>query len=497
MILGAVLGFALTVLVSRWLQPHEAGVFFELVALFTILSNTLELGADTGLTRWISRARALGGLSEVRWVVVVALTPVMVVGTMAAAAVWGVAPSLAHVFLHGVGAGSATSDIRLVTPFIPLGALSACVLAGARGFGRMWPYLAVEGLGKPIMRLGLVLVALIGGWGVYGAMVAWSFPVVVGLAAAGLVLAKLITSEAPKPECEPSSRQNRYRAAEFWRFAAPRGFAGVFQIVVVWLDVLLVGALLSTYEAGVYAAVSKLAMVGTFALEGIRLAIAPHLSALLARRELAGAANLYQSATRWLMLAGWPVYVMFAIFPTVVLGIFGPRYTAGATALVILSLAMLVNLGTGNVTVVLLMGGKSSWNVLNTLAALLVNVGLNLLLLPHIGIAGAAIAWAASIILDNVAAVVEVWWVLGLSPFGPGYGLVVAAAAGCFGLTGLAARALLGANLPALVAASVVGLLAYSAVAYLARARLQLDGFVLALRRAPARPASLRAQQVG
>jgi O-antigen/teichoic acid export membrane protein len=421
----------------------------------------------------------------------------MIVATVAAAVVWVVAPALAHVFLHGVGAGPAASDIRLVTPFIPLGALSACVLAGARGFGRMWPYLAVEGLGKPTLRLGLVLVALIGGWGVYGALVAWSLPVAVGLGAACLVLARLISSEAPRAELQPSPDPHGYRAAEFWRFAAPRGFAGVFQVVVVWLDVLLVGAILSTYQAGVYAAVSKLAMVGTFALGGVQLAIAPHLSALLAREEARGAADLYQSATRWLMLASWPVYVLFAIFPTVVLGIFGSRYSAGATALVILSLAMLVNLGTGNVTVVLLMGGKSSWNVVNTLAALVVNVALNLLLLPHIGIAGAAIAWAASIVVDNVAAVVEVWLVLGLSPFGPGYGLVVAASAGCFGLTGLLARVLLGANLPALVAAAVVGLLAYSVINYLARARLQLDGFVLALRAGRTRRAAGQpAQQV-
>ncbi|MGO8884364.1 MAG: hypothetical protein ACLQI7_11780 [Streptosporangiaceae bacterium] len=50
MVTGAALSFGLTVLVSRWLQPSGAGGFFELIAIFTILSNTFELGADTGLT---------------------------------------------------------------------------------------------------------------------------------------------------------------------------------------------------------------------------------------------------------------------------------------------------------------------------------------------------------------------------------------------------------------------------------------------------------------
>ena len=156
------------------------------------------------------------------------------------------------------------------------------------------------------------------------------------------------------------------------------------------------------------------------------------------------AAALYQDATRWLMLASWPLYLIFAIFPAVVLGIFGSRYTPGAAALAVLSLAMLVNLGTGNVTVVLLMGGKSSWSAINTGAALIVNIGLNLLLIPHLGILGAAIAWGASIVVDNVAAMVELRWVLGMAPFGPGYGLAAAVTVGCFGAVGIVARATAG-----------------------------------------------------
>jgi len=263
---------------------------------------------------------------------------------------------------------------------------------------------------------------------------------------------------------------------------------------VVWLDVLLVGALLSRYDAGVYAAVSKLALVGAYTLEATRLSIGPQLSKALARHEFDHAAELHQSATGWLVIASWPVYVVIAIFPAVVLGVFGHRYTAGAASLAVLAVAMLVNLGTGNVTVVLLMGGKSSLSAWNALAALLVNIGLNLLLLPRIGIVGAAIAWAASIVVENVAAVVEVWWTLRIKPFGPGYWLVAGASTACFGVTGLVARAVLHQTLPALAGATAAGLVAYAAVLYASRARLQLDGLSAALLR-PIRTASAQADR--
>ena len=66
-------------------------------------------------------------------------------------------------------------------------------------------------------------------------------------------------------------------------------------MVILWLDILIVGAMVSRYAAGVYAAVSKLAIVGTFALEGNRLAIGPQLSAFLARHEYHRAAELFQT----------------------------------------------------------------------------------------------------------------------------------------------------------------------------------------------------------
>lgn len=528
MVLGAVLSFGLTVLVSRWLQPSAAGGFFELISLFTILSYTLYLGADTGLLRWIARARAMGGLADTRKIVRIAVVPVFIVGSAAAVAVWIAAPEIARTFLHGIAPAAAVADIRFVAPLVPLGALCAVILSGARGFGRTWPYLAIQGLGQPALRIGLVLAALVMGWGLRGALVGWGLPVALGLVVALYILARLIKAEVPAgPRAARPSRSARSwrlpigpRAVrsrlairlrhrvrdgghhrvlpdsgaapgerlglEFWRFAAPRGLAGAFQIVVIWLDILLVGAVLSSYAAGVYAAVSKLALVGTFALEATRLAIGPQLSALMARHEFNRAADLHQSATRWLVIASWPLYVMLAIFPVVVLGIFGHRYTVGAAALVVISLAMLVNLGTGNVTVVLLMGGKSSLSAYNALSALVVNVGLNLILLPRIGIVGAAIAWAASIVVENVAAAIEVWLMFKIGAFGKGYALVAAASVGCFAIPGLAARALLGQTLPALAAATIVGLAVFAAVLYAARERLQLADLMgsLGVRRA-------------
>lgn len=475
---GYVLTFTLTVLVSRWLGPRSGGVFFELVAMFMILSTTLTLGADTGLTRWISHAKAVGRTADIGRMIGVAVAPVLVLGGAAAAAIWLAAPEVAHLFLRRYSARSVVSDVRFVAVFIPLGALSTAFVAAARGFGRMWPYMVVEGISKPVLRLAFVSAALIGGSGVYGAVIGWSLPVCLGAAAAAAILMWIVRSEALATGHHSAPSSWPRVAREFWRFTSARSIAGAFQVAVTWLDILLVGALLSTFASGVYAAVSRLVMLGTFALEGTRLAISPHLSALMSRKEFPRVGELYQTATRWLVLASWPLYLLCAVFPGVVLGVFGPRYHVGAGALVILAVAMLVNVGTGNVTVVLLMGGRSSWNVANTVGALAVNIGLNLYLLPRIGIEGAAVAWAASIILDNVAAMVEVWFLYRLSPFGRSYWLTGSLACGVFLAVGEAAKTVIGPTRGALVAAAFIGTLIYGLCIFWLRERLQLSGLI-------------------
>jgi O-antigen/teichoic acid export membrane protein len=364
-------------------------------------------------------------------------------------------------------------------------------LSGTRGFGTMLPYAAIENFGKPLARLVLVALVLAIGLGSVAALVAWAVPIAAGFLAALWALLRLVRraearaarpgqpSQAEAAGPEPSSRQ---LAAQFWRFAAPRGLAGIFQVTVLWLDVLLVGALRSTSEAGVYAAASKLAMVGTLATEAVRIAIAPQISGLLARREQARAEGLYQVATWWIMTLCWPLYLGLAVFGPVVLRIFGAEFVAGGTALLILSLAMLVDLSTGNVTVMLLMGGKSSWNLLNALGALVLNVGLNLLLVPRIGIAGAALAWAASIVFENLAAIIELRVLLRLNPFGRGWWLAAGQSALCFAGIGLLLSALLGRSPLSLVATATIAAPLYLWLVWRSRGVLQLDALREAIR---------------
>ena len=476
--IAGVLGFVLTVVVTREVGSSGAGVFFSAVAVFTILTQGAKLGADTGVVRFVAAYLARGNARDVRPVLRIALVPAAIGGLLAAAVAMTLAEPTARVF-----ARDRTDDVadllRMLGPYLPFATLGIVLLAATRAFS-MRPFVAIESIGKPVAKPVLIVLLGIGGLTTAELAIGWGVPEVLACAAAAgalVVLLRRMSTDAPP------ARPVRDLAWEFWRFAAPRGVAAAFQVSVFWVDVLLLGRYRPSGDVGAYAAASRVAMVGTFGLQAVRIAIAPTISALLARDDRDGARSVYQIATWWLIALSWPLFLGLAVFAPFVLSIFGPGFEIGSTALTILALAMLVNLGTGNVTVVLLMGGKSSWNLVNTAVAVTTNVSLNLLLIPRLGMEGAAIAWAVTIVVENIMAVVEVWLFLGMRPFGSGYLPIATAALVCVGGVSLLARAVAGPDLTGFVLAVVVSVPLYGLVVWRLRQRLHLDVFLASLQR--------------
>ncbi len=484
-----VFAFVLVLVVTRGMGAQGAGVFFQVIALFTILS-AVEMGADTGLVRFISRSRALGRIQDLQSTILVAISPVAAMSLVLSITAILAAPLLGRLLFDAAHVKQATVAIRVLSPFLLLSAVSDVLAGGTRGFGTVVPYVTVESIGKPLLRSILVAGVLVAGLGSLATLVAWAIPIVVGLPFVALwMLALLRGAKQGQPTSVAPQRPPRALAGEFWRFCVPQGIAALFQTGLRWLDILMVGALRSTGEVGVYAAVSRTAYFGMFAIDAVRLAVAPQLSELLASENRERAESVYRVATWWLMIISWPLYISLAVFAPVVLQAFGPAFPTGQHALLTVSLGMLIATGTGNVSVVLLMGGKSGAVLLTTASALVVNVVVNALLIPRLGMEGAAIAWVASIVAANLLALWQVWRHLRVTPFGAGFAIVGVGSLICFGLLGLLLRRLLGASVPSFVSAVLLCSAAYAGLLFRFRSTLQLTALRHALMTRRGRPA--------
>jgi peptidoglycan biosynthesis protein MviN/MurJ (putative lipid II flippase) len=128
----------------------------------------------------------------------------------------------------------------------------------------------------------------------------------------------------------------------------------------------------------------------------------------------------------------------------------------------------------------------------NTAVTLTTNVVLNLILIPHLGIEGAALAWAASRIVANALPLFQVGRYLRFFPWGPGARHASVASALIFGGVGLAVRAVAGTTWWAFAVYALIACGMY--LVFLRRYRDELD-LPMALRSFRRRNRSSGAQQ--
>jgi O-antigen/teichoic acid export membrane protein len=467
-IAGAGLAFALAAIVSRALGAGGAGVYLQSVALFTIVATMLKLGADTGLVRAMSAALAVGRPQDVRPTLRIALVPVVVVSSCVAA---GVSLAAGGIASNASGDPSNSADLAgslvFLAPFLVASAILTVSLGALRGLGSVVGYSVILNLAVPLGRIVLVVAAIGAGLGAAGAVKGWALALPVWMVVALMMLRRAVRRHPAPPE-DPSahtspggrtpddgghspggdgtgtSRRDRTLERRFWSFSLGRWAAASVEIMLDWIDVLLVGALTDAATAGLYGIATRVVRAGQVVDNAMRVAVGPRISAQLALGDRAGLDRLVRSASLAMVALTLPFYLTCFVFAEPILSLFGPEFAAAAPALRILAVGMAVSAATVLLQSVVLMGGRSHWQLLNKVIALVVAIAANLVLIPVWGIRGAALSWVLAVLVDLVLVTVQTHRLTGVRPRPEELLPVVLVVGGSVALIGAMSRAVAG-----------------------------------------------------
>lgn len=468
-------GLAFITIAARAFAKEDVGIVFTLTSLFLIALAVVTLGSEIGVVRFTAIKLVGDGRADVAAVLVATLIPVLGVATVVATGLWFGLPAW--------GPDSSFTDVaRLYALFLPWAAVSHLVLAGTRGLGSVRPTVLVDSLLRQGLQPLLALAVAVRTDDVRWLALAWVAPHAVACVAGIFAFRKLCHQRGLAAWVSPTAPEVRGLWRELWSFNAPRAITQIAQIGIRRADIPIVAALAGPAAAAVYTAASRFVAAGLQGIRGIQQMVGPQLARLVRSERLEAARLMLRTATTWNVVIAWPLYLVCAVQPQLVLSLFGEGYESGAPVVVILALGMLVGTAAGPVDIALLMLGRSGQSLANNMAALVTNLLLNLTLVPILGITGAAIAWTAAILVSNALPTWQIRPILG-NAADRRTALAAALAVSSFAGPPLAGRLLGWDSLPAQVALVAAGTVVYLTLLARFRAPLRLRELGGAVRR--------------
>jgi O-antigen/teichoic acid export membrane protein len=296
----------------------------------------------------------------------------------------------------------------LALPFYVLMGISASF---AQSFRQIKYQQGILNFFLPVMNFTLVALSFLMGFKLEGAIFGF---IVSGVLSAGLgfyFLKKIF------PQFFSFSSKPVYQIKQLLRFSIPMFFIGMSLILLSYTDKIMLGFFKDAKQVGIYNAAAVISLQLTMSLGAFIIIFSPIVSDLFNRKKFHELKKLFKTVTRWGFSVSLPLFVILTVFSKEIVLVFGPEFRVGWNVLIVLAFAQLVNVGTGPVGMILQMTGKQNVDFFNGITLLLINVGLNLWLIPQYGFLGAAVATATSLILIHLLRLIEVIKIYRMGPY--------------------------------------------------------------------------------
>jgi O-antigen/teichoic acid export membrane protein len=215
-------------------------------------------------------------------------------------------------------------------------------------------------------------------------------------------------------------------------------------------------------DLSVYAASVRVAQALVLFLTAVSYMFSPFVADLHERGERETLNGLFKTITRWTLAGTIPLLLLFLIAPSPVLALFGSTYDTGSSWLRILLIGQIVNVSVGAAGFILIMVGRTGWDLVVYAASFVLDLVIAIVLVPRLGPTGAAIAQATTLVCSNVMRVWLVWRFVRIQPYNRHYArLAVPAAITAACMIGAHAVLSDGAWLVDLVGTGAVGAFVY------------------------------------
>lgn len=403
---GAGLGMAAQLIVARLIGQTEYGIYALMLSWISVLAVVAQMGQDVSVVRFLPTYVRNGEWDKVR-------------GLRRAIGAWVFVASVVLAcagcaFVYWAGERhDATWRATFYIGFAMLPVLTQLQQSGAihRAFKRAVASNVYIAVWRPVTLIVLLVVA------------AWSgarmdAPVAAAASAVAALLALLVSAWHLSRAWPVPARvvQPAYTLRPWLIVGAQLSVLSIIVVAGNRLDVLILGALAEPKQVGTYYAAAQMAGFALYGVQAVNVVLAPMIAERYDAGDLAGLQAVACRAARYGFLGALVAGIFFALIGKWALGLFGTGFEAAYVSLLILLFGYGVTSTFGEV------GFMLSMTKYQKQASVFVSIGIAtncvaaIILVPRLGMAGAAIGAVLSLAVWRLLALRFVIEHLGIDP---------------------------------------------------------------------------------
>ena len=205
------------------------------------------------------------------------------------------------------------------------------------------------------------------------------------------------------------NKQEKLKFKDIVRVSFPMSFSFISLLIMQSCDVFLLEQYYSFAIVAYYGVAIKISTIISIILSSINATIAPKISKLFFENNMIQLGNVIKKATLLNFILSLPIIIVLILFSDYILSFFGDSYVVVSSALYIILIGQTFNALCGPVGLYFNMTGKQNYFQRIVFLALIINIILNIILIPKFEMIGAAISTAFSFVLWNVVGVVYIY----------------------------------------------------------------------------------------
>ena len=372
---------------ARLMGGHEYGVYVFIWTWVMVLGGLSHLGFNTVMIRLIPEYKETGkpGLQRGllfggRWFSLAISSGVMIAG-------------MVGLYLYA----EQVSNVYIIPFYLALICVPMFTLTDVQdGIGRANGWMLQALVPPYILRPALLLVA----------MFAFNFlglPMEAKTAAGAAIVASWISvtiqtlSLNSRLAADIPIAPREYAFPLWLRTSVPLVVITGCEIALQNTDILIISRYMTPADVGIYFAAAKTMALIMFVHYAVGSAVANRYAALHARGDKESLHSFVGDAVNWTFWPSLLAAVVILALGKPLLWLFGPQFTSGYPVMFILVLGFLLRSAMGPAEFLLNMMGEQRACAINLMLTAVVNIALNLILVPRFGLIGAAMATATAL----------------------------------------------------------------------------------------------------